>query len=328
MTPSSIITDSPAQRLTIDDLHIPAHISLSDGELGLLPLPAFMEAQPFGLDTHENLIKQVRGSTIVATVEQMQNSLAYRLDQELSARMNPHDRASHIAQAKENSLNELLNRLNQAIVDSRFHLTREDLLDPSRYYSYEFNLFINDYARELSGDPNFYFRRGVHTVSGPIVALVRPLPLQQVYNLLPRFTAKLSAADVRVVHTTSNSALIRWYGRRQTDKMPHAVHRRYIRMACRAYQGAYAAVPQIHSGLPPARIVETHCQLDGSDYCEWELTWRDPRSFSISNLFRRRPTQAAQRIGAPASLSEVASEYVLPALRSESEIGPRTTRLR
>ncbi|MBI5714481.1 MAG: GAF domain-containing protein, partial [Chloroflexi bacterium] len=291
-------------------------------ELGLPPLPPFMEAQPFGLDAHGSLIKQVRGSTIVATVEQMQESLARRLDRELAAQWNADERATRIAQAKENALDELLKRLNHALLDPHFHLTRESLLDPSRYYSYEFNLFINDHARELSGDPNFYFHRGVHTLSGAIISLIRPLPLQQVYNLLPRFTAKLSDADVRVVSTTSNSATIRWHGQRQINKMPKAIHHRYIRMACRAYQGAYSAAPRLHSGLQAATIKETHCQLDGGEYCEWELTWHEPRS-SVFNLFSRRNRKEAVPVVGSKDFSSplVNAGYSLPTLRPESDLG-------
>ena len=321
MATSPISNDSLAQRMALDDLLIPAHISLPDDELGLPPLPEFMEAQPFGLDDRGSLIKQVRGSTIVATVEQMQHSLARKLERELPAAMNPRERAIHIARAKENALADLLNRLNHALNDTRFQLTSQDLLDPGRYYSYEFNLFINDYARDLCGDPNFYFHRGVHTLSGAIISLIRPLPLQQVYNLLPRFTAKISDADVRVVGTTSNSATIRWHGQRQISKMPVAIHRRYIRMACRAYQGAYSAAPRVHSGLQPAHIRETHCQLDGGDYCEWELTWHEPRA-PLFNLFSRRVPQNTAPVIADKNFPSLAADgYTLPHLRPESELG-------
>ena len=68
----------------------------------------------------------------------------------------------------------LLERLNAVVPDPRYSVSREYLLNESNYYSHEFNLFLNEFARDISGDPSFHFHRGLKSIPAALVKLVRP----------------------------------------------------------------------------------------------------------------------------------------------------------
>jgi len=254
---------------------VPAPNPIVDSELP--PLPAHIEHPPFGADDAGQPIKEVAGTSILAVIEQMQSYLDHRIQQENLLGFDPQERAIRIAQAQADALDQLVERLNAAIRDRRYRVSRDYLLDGSHRYSHEFNLFINEFAQEISGDPHFFFHRGLQSIPGSVLHLARPLSLRQVYNLLPRFTVKVSDADIRAIRTDSNAAVLQWHPERQLAKIPARLHQRYIRMACQAYQGAYAVIPKLHSDLPLAEIKETRCLLQGDAYCEWEFSWQLPR---------------------------------------------------
>ncbi|MBM3134229.1 MAG: GAF domain-containing protein [Chloroflexi bacterium] len=250
----------------------PAPAPLSEQELP--PLPSYLEGPPFGADKNGRPIRQITGAGLLAAVWQMQDYVGRRLEQELPAGLNPQERQARIAQARSAALDELVERLNAVITDPAYHVSRDYLLNEDNYYSHEFNLYLNECARQISGDPAFHFHRGLRSIPRAFLHLGRPLPLRQVYELLPRLTARVTDADIRVASTTPNSAIVQWYPERQLQQLPPALHRRYIQMACRAYQGVLAMIPRVHSNLPLARIRETSCLLRGDDHCAWEFTWQ------------------------------------------------------
>jgi len=201
-----------------------------------------------------------------------------RTSQGLPTDMDSQKRRERIARAKDAALDVLVERLNAVLPDPRYAVTRDYLLNESNCYSHEFNLFLNEFAREISGDPAFYFHRGLNSIPTAAVKLARPFSLRKVYDLVPRLTARLTNADIRVTRTEPNSAVIQWHPGRQLAQLPPGVHRRYIHMACQAYQGVFASIPPVHSGQPPSEIKENRCLLRGDDWCEWEFTWETTRS--------------------------------------------------
>ena len=246
-------------------------------EQELPALPAHLEGPPFGADKTGRPIRQITGVVLLAAVWQMQDYVGRRVEQELPADLSPQERQARIAQARSAALDELVQRLNAVITDPAYHVSRDYLLNEDNYYSHEFNLYLNEYARQISGDPAFHFHRGLRSVPRAFRQLGRPLPLRQVYELLPRLAARITDADIRVASTMPNSAVVQWYPERQLQQLPPALHRRYIHMACPAYQGVLAMLPRTHSNLPMARIKETHCLLRGDDHCAWEFTWQLPK---------------------------------------------------
>ena len=249
----------------------PAPVSLPDQELP--PLPAFLEGPPFGADTEGRPIRQITGASLMAGIRQMQECAGQRSSEGLPAAMDPQERQTQIVQAAAAAVDQLVERVNAVIPDQRYRISRDYLLNENNYYSHEFNLFVMEFARDISGDPSFHFHRGLKSIPAAMVKLVRPLPLRQIYTLVPRLTAKATEADFRVVSTAPNSAVIRWHPGRQLARLPSDLHRRYIHMVCQAYQGLFAAIPRVHSGRPLPRIKENRCLLRGDDCCEWEFAW-------------------------------------------------------
>ncbi|MBL8112022.1 MAG: response regulator [Acidobacteria bacterium] len=179
--------------------------------------------------------------------------------------------------AREAALDRLVASLNAAIPDRRYHVTKDSLLDEGNSYSREFELYVNELGRAISGDPRFYFKRGTRSVPGSILHLARPFSLRRVYDLLPRFTAKVVHTDIRVVETTRSTAVIEWRSATQLADIPVALRAVWLEMSCQAFQGAYAVIPSLlRPGLGNAQIHESLCQVDGAACCRWELSWRNP----------------------------------------------------
>ncbi len=284
-------------------------------EANLPPLPARMSAPPFGLDSNGNLIKQSRSSSIIGVVEQLKSSVREKARKELPASLTPEQRAIRIEQEAQRAVNQLVEKLNAAMPSSQYRVTAESLLDRGNYYSYEFSLFANDYAAEISGDPLFYYLRGAKSVPAGMIGMVGSLSLSAVYSLLPRFSSKQTDADIRVTQLGEQSVHIEWHGGKQIAKVPENVRQRYIRMTCRAYQGVYSSIPKYHSGIPFAKVEEIKCQLNGDPYCEWKLSWDAPVKTGIFNMFRRKESTSK-------ALSVlVLDESLFPPARSQDDLG-------
>ena len=260
-----------------------------EDELG--ELPRYMERQPYGYDEKGQMIDHVRSSLIIASIEQFRESITRRAEAGLPVSLSRPEREARVEQAWQEAFSLLVKLLNEAIPDPRYQITREYLLDENHFYSHEFNLYLNTFAQEISGEPYHYFYRGFKSVPPLMIAMIRPLPIRQVYNLVPRLTAKVVDDDIRVVSVTENRAVIQWHPANHLVRLPAAVHRRGVYAICRAYQGAYASIPLFHSNLPPARVRELRCSLDGHECCEWEFTWessgRLPIQWNVSPLVRR-----------------------------------------
>jgi len=239
-------------------------------------LPRRMQGPPFGIGLDGKQIRQASGSIVLAAIHQMKYMVGRRAEKTLPADIGREERQLLVEQAKTSALDELTRRLNEAVFSPQYHLASSDLLNENVYYSHEFNLYVNELCSELSGDPDFYFHRGLRSIRASIIHLGRPFTLRQVFNLVPRITAKVADADMRVVGTTSHSAILQWRPQHQLEQIPQQLHTRYIHMACPAYQGVYAVVPFVHSHLPVAHVEEIRCVMRGDPYCEWEFFWERP----------------------------------------------------
>ena len=242
-------------------------------EKGLPPLPPQMEGRPSGADAQGRPIQQVNGRAIAAAIAQMQAWVGRQAEERIPSQAGPIERQVAIDQAQAAALDQLIERLNGAIPERAYRVSRTSLLNRRHSYSYEFELYLNEFAAEICGDPQFYFNRGQRCAPSPAVGLIRPPGVNQVYSLLPR----LGQTDIRSIVTTPDSAVLQWAPEHRLEEVPAAIRRRYIHMACQAYQGAFGVLPRLHSGLPPARVKELYCLLDGDPYCEWEFTWEIAR---------------------------------------------------
>lgn len=258
-------------------VELPAPEGTRISESLLPPLPEKLSRRPFGTDEEGRAVREVRATVVIAAVRQMQDYLAARAEREMEPDTPSLQREFRLRQVRDSALVKLVQRLNAAITDRSYHVTPEYLLNERNHYSHEFNLYVGEFAREICGDPDFHFHRGLKSIPMTLVTLTRSLSLRQVFNVMPRMTAKVANTDIRIVRTTSNSAILQWHPEIQFKHFPSDLHLRYAYMACNAYQGVYVAVPYFHSGLAPADSRSLRCVLKGDPYCEWEFNWRDTR---------------------------------------------------
>jgi PAS domain S-box-containing protein len=240
----------------------------------LPPLPPSMLGRPFGADENGHSIHHVRGSLLRAAVEQMQDYLEYRLAEGLPDTLTTEERQARISQAREAALEELVARVNACIPEPAYHVSASYLLDETNYYSHEFQVYTDVLAKEICGDPDFYFHRGMRSIPASVVILGQPFSVRQIYNLLPRFTAMVTNDDIRSIATAPDSAVIQLHTTSTLETLTPALHGHFLQQACQAYQGAYIMVPRLLAGLPLASIKENRCALHGDPYCEWEFSWQ------------------------------------------------------
>jgi len=233
-----------------------------------------MRGRPFGRDEHGEPIAHGSGRIVVGAIRSLQALVGDRLERSAPGGSDPEEVARLVQRARDEELDRLVAMLNAAIEDERYHVTPAYLLNESHNYSYEFRLFVAEYCRLLSGEPEFFVNQGRRSIPNAIVQLSRPIGIRQTYAILPRFTAKYVQTDLRVVRTDSTSAIVRWYATSQLRLVPPDLHRRYIDYACQAYRGTFASIPLVGFGQPLATVRQVTCQLNGSEYCEWEFTWQ------------------------------------------------------
>jgi signal transduction histidine kinase len=167
--------------------------------------------------------------------------------------------------------------LNGAIIDDRFHVTADYILDINNNYSTEFWLFTIDYCRVISGDKDFYGNFSHRRIPEVVIKLFRPLSNAMIFQILPQIVRKFSKADVRTVQVRPTSAIFQWYGRRQDDPHLNEIH---LTVSSHAYKNILSSVPNVIHGQSPATVIERKSMLDGSDHYEWEFRWeREPHKY-------------------------------------------------
>jgi PAS domain S-box-containing protein len=234
-----------------------------------------MVGRPFGVDEVGRPLNRTKGNIVRATVEYMLECVSQRAAQDPLPGVSAQERQAHVEQARAAALKELVERLNAVIADPRYHVTDEYLLNEGNAYSVEFDVFMSEICRNISGDPRFHFNRGSRSIPSSVAQLGRPFSLRQVFSLLPRLAGKMADTEFRVVRTTESSAVIQWYCTKDLACLPPSLHYTFINYSCQYIQGAFSSIPKVHSGLPMASIRETRCQLKGDECCEWEFAWQN-----------------------------------------------------
>ncbi len=243
----------------------------------LPPLPPKMQGRPFGLDEDGKLIKQSRGAVFEGALTYVRQMAGERAAGELPSNISAEERAQRTAQAGDTAFQEIITRLNAAIPDPRYHVSAEYLLNPGNTYSREFAAYFFEICRYVSGDKDFHFNKGKVVNSSATQHMSRPFSLSQVYRVFPRFVGKYTDLDVDVLEVTHTTAAFRMRSDSQLAKLPPEIRRHSILSTCHGFQGYLVNLPRFHSNLPAAEINERKCQLHGDPYCEWEITWQNPR---------------------------------------------------
>jgi signal transduction histidine kinase len=240
-------------------------------------LPAKMITRPYGLDENGRPIKRVRGDLVRLALEYTRQKYGEYFATTLPADLSPTERTDRIRVEQDRVIAEIIERLNATMPEPRYHVTLDYLMTNGNNYSGEFDAYLNTICAEYAHDPLYDFHRGMQSIPAAILPLMRPLPLRQVYNLLPRFSAKFVDTDMRVIDLGQNTARLQWRFTSE-EHMPAHLHALYKRLCCQFAQGAYASLPTLHSGRPIATIREISCITWGDECCEWEFTWERNRS--------------------------------------------------
>jgi hypothetical protein len=127
--------------------------------------------QPFGHAEDGQPIDHVRGPAFIRLIHILQEQVGHRADQNAPTDLPPAERAERRTQAQTAALDELVTRLNAAIADPRFHVSRASLLDPAQSYSHEFWLLTLEHCRDLTGDEQFFFHLGAQSIADKLVTL-------------------------------------------------------------------------------------------------------------------------------------------------------------
>ena len=253
------------------------------------PLPEKMSGRPYGKDENGHPLNRTKGVTVRATVEYAVQCVADRAARDLPADMDSKTRAERINQARAGALNEIIGRFNSAISDPAYHLTESYLYNEGNSYSVEFDLFMSVICAEVSQDPAFDFHRGSQSISEAIARLARPLPLKQVYTLIPRFATWFAATDFRVERINSNSAVIQWRCESDLNQLRPDQHYTFIEYSCQFIQGTMASIPnKLNPHASYAQVTELRCQLNGDECCEWEFTWDEEQPRGLFGLFAHK----------------------------------------
>jgi signal transduction histidine kinase/CheY-like chemotaxis protein/predicted hydrocarbon binding protein len=220
----------------------------------------FMEFRPFGIDEQGHKIRDVNGTIVHANIEWLRDCAARQGGQD----------------AADASVAELCRLLNERIRDSAYHVTPAMLVNDWNGYSYEFVSYLREFAERLSGDPQYSFNVGrTRHISTFIQALGRPFTMQQLSKMWPYFAEKFAKGSVvcRVVEAGEHSArlALQFTDRSRAQFGPYA--RACARLTCEASKGALSAVPVRMHGQAPARVRDITCQVNGDEWCEWEMTW-------------------------------------------------------
>ncbi len=284
-----------------------------------------MRGRPFGLGADGKPIRQISGATFGETLIYLRDCARQRTLAALPPGLTAAEQDQPVAAAQTAVLQELVQHLNAAIADPRYHVTVDYLLDRSHRYSIEFATYVNIWAETLSGDPAFHFNKFKASRLPTVIALlgfVRPLSLSQTYRLFPSLVARFLDADIETVAVTETSAVIRWRADRLRPLLPEALWPHFLWVSQTGFQGALARLPVFHSNQPPAEIVNRRNQLAGDAFDEWEFRWQPaPKPGWLASLFRRaapEPTEPPPQ-DPPLAAAAIAD---LPALPEQMRDAP------
>ncbi len=233
---------------------------------------------PFGVDENGRKIDHIAGSAIKASVELMLDGVRQQQAQPLPADQ------PRVEAAVQRMLADLAVILNASFTMPQCRIAADDLLDETRYYSYEFNVVVQEYAKAISRNDNFYFERGVRTIPQSAKWVARPFSIAQAYQILPRLLAKFTHTDVRVLEVRPGRAVLQWWPQQEMTHVPDCYHQAYY-AGGDAYAGVFAAVPQVIADLPLAAVATRLTPLNGDACFEWEFTWPEHGDASKRDLW-------------------------------------------
>lgn len=220
----------------------------------------YMEFRPFGLDEEGKKICDISGIVVRSNVEYLEDCVARQSGPE----------------GGQQAVEELCRRLNERVRDPVYHVTPTFLRNVWHSYSYEYVSYVREFAKMLSGDPNFQFNLGKHkNVPLLIQILGRPFPLPQLFSMWPQFAEKYAKGSIEcgVGVITDRSAVLRIKFTDRSYQQFGPYRKACARLVCDVCKGGICAVPELVHRLPPATVKDRSCIVHGDEWCEWEFTW-------------------------------------------------------
>lgn len=214
---------------------------------------------PFGIDENGRKVQDVSGISVRAMMTFLEQYVTQR------------DGAAAGTEAVQKA-SELLNG---RILDAAYHVNPKFLRNVWNSYSYEFTMYLREFCEQITGDPEFHFKIGQEGyLLSPLMILLRPLTISQMFAMLPRIMTKFSTQFiVEVVSSSASSGVVKI---RFTDRVieefgPYRM--RCTWMICQGLKGAMTNTPVRVHGMPPLTLYEKTCMGNGDEACEIEASW-------------------------------------------------------
>ncbi|MDF0666355.1 MAG: ATP-binding protein [Nitrospira sp.] len=247
-------SESPCAARALEDLFPPT--------CRILDRPVMLY-RPFGKNIDGAVIKDMAGVSIKSNVEHLEEYVTQTQGN----------------QAGEEVVTVLVQRLNERIPDRSYHVTPRLLRNPWASYSNEFTAYLVEFCVELSGDHDFQFNMGRSKLIPPLVqTLMRPFSVLSIYKGATRWIKHYAknSYDLEGIVVTEGSAILRLSLMERALNQFGPYRRACAKIWCNAIKVGVSIVPQKVHGLEPAAIVERKCMTNGDDYCEWEVSWKEP----------------------------------------------------
>lgn len=254
-----------------------------------------MAKRPFGRDEAGKPIREINGLTFHEALNYLRDCAEEAARRTLPENASPAKQAELVAQARAQMAARLIERLNAAIPDPRYHLTLAYLEDSRHFYSLELSVYVHAFCQELSGDPHFHVNKFNRQHVTPFSLLARTLPLRQMFALLPRFVRYALETDFEIESITDHTAHFRWRSERHRGEIPAEIWPHFVTISELGFIGITALLPELR-GLPKGQITEIVSQrhnLD-ADYSEWEVNWFEAepkRMWKLAGWRSPRPPQ-------------------------------------
>lgn len=214
---------------------------------------------PFGIDKNGKKVQDVSGISVRAMVTFLEQYITQR------------DGAA----AGKEAVQQACELLNSRIRDTAYHVNPKFLRNVWNSYSYEFTMYLREFCEQITGDPEFHFKIGQEGyLLSPLMILLRPLTISQMFAMLPRFMAKFSTQFiVEAVSSSSSGSIVKI---RLTDRIleefgPYRM--RCTWMVCQGLKGGMTNAPVRVHGMPPLTLYEKSCMGNGDEACELEASW-------------------------------------------------------
>lgn len=145
----------------------------------------------------------------------------------------------------------------------------DHLDDISHWIWYDEAVAVFHAAAEVTGDPSIGLRAGEQALrqhaGTPVATLLRQLGspeavLEQTSMVATKFT---TVSEMRPTKVTPGHAVV------MASAQPGITSHRVF---CDFRAGLLSQITSLF-GLPPARVTETRCRVDGHETCEYEVTW-------------------------------------------------------